>query len=240
MPGEVMNEEQLRDWILRRLGAPFWQVELTCDHINDAIEDARRWFVAKKGQIKNEKVDIAPSQTEYPLPDYMEVVVDVASSHVVSVLTPIADEFGFNQIIVGPGYEWHSYKYFLSDLYQRLQYLEVGKQVLDANLEWRVEDRTLIILPKKTVGGPIIIFYKTNQVTIEQLGERDHDLVKRFALMRSKEMLGRIRSRYDSYDTATGAKSLDGPALLDEARMEEERLQEEISQSGYPMLFQTG
>ena len=240
MPGQVMNKEQLRDWILRRLGAPMWKVELTCEHLDDAIEDAVRWFVAKKGEIKLEEIDVAPGETQYALKDYMEVVVDVASSNVVSAMTPISDEFGFNQIVVGPGYDWHSYKYFLSDVVQRLQYLEVGKRVLDANFEWRVDGRTLTLLPKKTVGGKMIIFYKSNDIVIEQLGERDHDLVKRFALMRAKEMLGRVRSRFDSYETASGQKSLDGPVLLEEAQREEEKLQEEIMQSAYPMGFTTG
>jgi len=79
-------------------------------------------------------------------------------------------------------------------------------------------------------------------VILEQLGERDHDLVKRFALMRSKYMVGRVRSKYQGGFTGAGGQSvdLDGQALLEEARSEEEKLQEEIGLAGFPMMFQTG
>jgi hypothetical protein len=49
-------------------------------------------------------------------------------------------------------------------------------------------------------------------------------------------MVGRVRSKYDSFPTAQGTSIVDGPTLLDEARTEMELLEEEISLSGFPMM----
>jgi hypothetical protein len=78
-------------------------------------------------------------------------------------------------------------------------------------------------------------------LTIEQLSERDHDLVKRYSLMASKKRLGRIRSKYPGgFPTAQGNVDLDGATLLEEARQEEEKLEQEVSESGFPMGFLLG
>ena len=75
---------------------------------------------------------------------------------------------------------------------------------------------------------------------IEILNERDHDLVKRFALAQAKEDLAIIRSKYDSYPGAQGTVTLNADRLFDMAQQEKEKLEEEISASGYPMGFILG
>ena len=76
---------------------------------------------------------------------------------------------------------------------------------------------------------------------IEQLSERDHDLVKRMALAQAKLDLGRIRSKYQSgFPTAQGHEQLDGEILLQEGQAEVELLNQEIGDSAMPMSFITG
>ncbi len=236
----LMTDEEIQSWILRRLGAPFWKIELTCDHLTDALDDAKRWFLAKKGVRRALEVYIAPGQTQVLLGEDVDLVLEVVSSQSATTISPIADEFGFNQIVIGPGLSYNSYAYSLSDIVQRLQYSELAKRVLNSEFEWWQEDSTLHLSPKATVGGKIVVYYKSHSLTTEQLNERDHLYIKEYALAKAKEMLGRIRSKYSEFATSTGTVSLDGQALLDEARTEIERLDESIKESGLPMPFLTG
>lgn len=242
MPRPLMNEEQMRDWILRRLGAPFWKVELTCEHLADCIEDARRWFSAKKGNQRIMFVDIPAGSVEYALPDDVELITEVADDHRMGLGLNLSFAFGWDQIVVGDGSSYDSSHWAVSGLVQRMQYLQTSERVLDAQFEWRQDDRTLLILNPHPRSTKLAIFYKSNEVILEQLGERDHDLVKRFALMASKQSLGRIRGKYPGGMTGAGGQNveLDSQILLDEAREENEKLQEEIMQSAYPLLFMVG
>jgi hypothetical protein len=90
------------------------------------------------------------------------------------------------------------------------------------------------------VGLGMLVYYKTNDFVIEDLIGRDEDLIYRFVLAQVKKILGRIRSKYKSYPAAGGMVDTDGPELIEEARLEMEILEEEISESQGSMGFIVG
>lgn len=239
---QLMTVEELKKWILRRLGAPILKVELTECHLDDVVDEARHWFNAKKGVIKRAFMRLTPNQNEYPLPDEMDTVVEVVFTSqpfdFSMIYSPfiLLDEKVPYDVFAAP---------FSAGLYstftQTLQYVEMAKRIVGAEQEWRQENRNLIIFPiPKDPSNALFVYYKTGIQEIEQLNERDHDLLRRYALALAKRDLGRIRSKYDSLPTAAGATTLDGNTLLSEYEADMERLEEEISQSGYPMGFLTG
>jgi hypothetical protein len=232
-----MDADALGQWILRRLGAPFLKVELTQDHLDDCVEDARRWFVAKKGVTKFYQTNVLDGVTEYILPSDVDTVTDLmfagSSLDLSLVFSPfilIDDKVPYD-VFAAP-----SSMGLYSSFTQTLMYIDMAKKVLSADEDWRHEGRKLYITPRPKNATYMIVEYKANMVTIEHLGERDHDLIKRFALAKAKEIVGRVRSKYDSFPTAQGSAGLDGPTLLDEARTELELLEEEIALSGFPMM----
>jgi len=241
MPRPLLNEEELKSWILRKLGAPLWRVELTCLHLDDCLDDAKRWFSAKKGLQKLLSVELAAGQKVYELPDFVETIIEVADSWRFGTIVPnLSAAFGWDQVVVGEYWPAHNH-WPLSGLVQRMQYLEQTEKILDSRFEWQVIDRKLFVMTPNNSSVKLAIIYKTNEIVLDQLPERDYDLVRRFALMCAKKTLGRIRSKYPGgFPTAQGTVDLDGQILLDEAREERERLEEEIQQSGYPMFFLTG
>jgi hypothetical protein len=237
----MMTVADLKQWILRRLGSPMVRVELTDCHLDDAVEEARRWFSARKGVVKRALFQIIPQQVEYALPDEMDTVVDVAFpsapfdfSLLFSPFILLDEKIPYD-VFAAP---------FSSGLYssftQALQYIEMAKRVIGAEQEWWQDQRTLFLAPKPENAGGMMVWYKSGVTQIEQLNERDHDLLKRYALAVAKRDLGRIRSKYDSYPTAAGTTSLDGERLLEEASSEIEALTQELMDSGPPMGFLTG
>jgi hypothetical protein len=237
-----MNADQLLLWILRTLGAPIVKVELTREHLEDCIEDARRWFTSKKGV---QRTAVLPPSVDgsYDLPPEVEVVTDVAfTSSPFDFSTIFAPFILPEQQIPYSIFAAQATQGMYSNFAQLLQYIETAKRIIGAEQDWSQEGRKLFTFPSRAPAtANVLISYKTNQVTIEQLPEKDHDMLKRRALAEAKARLGRIRTKYDAFPTAQGSVTMsDGSALLDEARSELEALNEEIILSGYPMPILVG
>jgi hypothetical protein len=237
----LMNEAALLNWMLRRLGAPLLKVELTQCHFEDNISDAKHWFSAKKGVKKQKIMRTVPGQVEYQLDDEVDTVLDIAFSvppmDISTVFYPFAQQgesIPYNAFMApGSGGLYSSYT-------QTLMYVETAKRVLGAEPDWRQEGRKLYLFPVPKNDNGIWMDYKANIITIEQLNERDHDLVKRYALAKAKADLAEIRGKYDSYPGAQGSTTLNSAILRESALAEIEKLDEEIILSGYPLGFTTG
>lgn len=236
-----MDDAQVKEWILRQMGAPFLKVEVTKEHMCDAIETAVRWFTAKKGMTKVIVLPVQDGVTDYCLPDDVDTVLDVVFTVAPFDFSLIFNPFGLvdetvpYDVFAAPGSAG-----LYSTLTQIKQYTEMAKRVLGAEPDWNQYNRTLNIFPLPKHTANVLVEYKTNTFDIQQLSERDHDLVKRYALAWVKKIVGRVRSKYDSFPSAQGTANLDGREMLDEAREEIEKLEEEIADSAMPMHFITG
>lgn len=240
----LMNVEELKQWILRRLGAPLVKVELIYseEHINDAIEDAKRWFSAKKGVRKAKYVDIPANTSAYELDDDIDIVFDVAFQSSKFDPSSVFSPFLLpDQQLPTTAFGASSSMGLYSQYTQVLQYIETAKRVLGAEAEWRQDGRTLYLFPAAGQSMKVMLDYKAKTFAIEQLSERDHDLVKRFALAKTKQDLVTIRGKYpNGFPTAQGQIGLDWERLAQEATTELQALEEEIGLSGMPMGFLTG
>lgn len=237
----LMDEAALQTFILCELGAPQVKVPLTQDDLDTATREARRWFSAKKGFKKCEVMQVFANITEYCLPDEADQVIDVALPSRPTDFSRVIDPLGLLDASIPYNLFPHPSAGGLFSTYaQALQYIELSKRITGGETEWYQQGRTLYVFPIPKESGNMLVHYKANRFTIEQLSERDHDLVKRFAFAWGKRKLGEIFSRYDQYPGAQGTVGLNGKDLKAEAQAEFQQLEEEISQSGFPMGFVTG
>lgn len=241
-PGnQLMNREELYEWILRRLGAPFWDIELCQQHVKDAVEMAVRWFAAKKGIVKLFPIQTSPAVVEYQLDSEVDKVLDVAYethkldlSLVFSPFTLLEEKIPYDVFASGgSGGLYSSYV-------QALQYIEMAKRILSAEFEWYEINDKLFIAPAPEDSRRLIVMAKINFTKIEDLEERDHELIKRYALAKAREDLAWVRGKYGDYPSAQGSTTLNWDRMLDAAQTEIEKLEEEIMGAGYPMGFVTG
>lgn len=244
-PWVLKDEEDLGQWILRRLGAPLLKVELTADHLRDNIEDAKRWFAAKKGWRRFYGFDVQPNKSEYDLPLDVDVVIDVVFAYDPLDLSILAYPYWLppenNQIPYSVFNVAGNSGGLYSNYTQTLQFIETARRVLSAEADWRQENRKLQLFPNPTRAGKAVVEYTTHTMSpVTELSERDHELLKRYALAQAKKDLGRIRSKFDQYPTAQGTTQMDGTALLEEAKEDIEKLNEELADSAMPMGFLTG
>jgi len=244
-PNALLNDEELGQWILRRLNAPIWKVELCQEHVDDAIEWAKRWFAAKKGVQELFIANTEAGKVCYDLETIgdckIDTVLDVAFgqtkldlSLIFSPFTLLEEKIPYDVFASGGSAGLYS------SYVQTLGYVEVAKRILSAELEWYQEGQMLYVAPVPSSARTIILTAKTNQVIIEQLRERDHDLVKRYALAKAREDIAWIRGKYGDFPGAQGAATLNWTEILEASRTEIEKLEEEISASAYPMGFITG
>jgi hypothetical protein len=238
---QLMDKDALCRWVLRRLGAPLWKVELTAEHIKDAIEEACRWFAAKKGAFRVGIVTIQPGVVEYNMSNEVDVVLDVhftsPESDLSLIFSPflILDEKVPYDVFAAP----QSIGLY-SSYVQTLQYIEQAKRVLSAELDWEQRGRCLWVSPTPRQTANAIIEFKSSVFKIETLPERDHYLIRQYALAFALIDLGSVRSKYQGFPGAQGDTQLNGEALIQRGTDMLEKLNEEIILSGYPMKFTTG
>lgn len=209
-------------------------------HLDDAVDEAKRWFAAKKGVDRDLTLDLFAGQVEYVMPDDCDAIVDVSFQvsplDISLIFAPhiIADEKIPYNAFAAP-----SSVGLYSSFTQSLQYVEMAKRLLNAerNFIYFPHKKTLLLLPDPKGGGKAFVEYKSTCNNIQQLPERDHDLVKRYALAWAKHDLGMIYTKYSTWPTAQGPVQLNGDKLLEQSEKERERLEDEIYESAKPMPF---
>lgn len=243
MSSRLMTEPELKKWILRRLGSPVTRVCLDALQVDDAVEEAMRWFAAQKGVDRDMTIDLFAGQVEYQMPDDCDAVLDVAFQvsplDISLIFAPynIAQDEKVPYSVFTAGATGGLY----SSLLQSIQYVEMAKRMINAERNWLYfpYKKILLLLPDPKGGGKAFIEYKSTCLTLEQLPERDHQMVRRYALAWAKRDLGMIYSKYSSWPTAQGQVQLNGESLINQAKEEMAKLEDEIYESAKPMAFFT-
>lgn len=248
-----MNETEMKNQILASLGEPTIKVEIDPGQWCLFFQKTLRWFKAKKGLIGCEVIRLIPGQQQYDLPTGANSVVDIHlplgfgdiqsifSQGILDTNLVPADLFGF-----GGGMNRYGFSFSNSAYVQVLQYLETTRRVISAEPTWEVMCGKIYVgngwcSSSNTSGQCMLVMFKKEDVTIEDIKDhRDIDLIYRYTEALAKMVLGRIRSKYKSYPAAGGMIDTDGPELLEEAKAEIEKLEEEISDSQFPMGLMVG
>lgn len=226
----AMTEEEIKGYVLRRLGAGIVDVELTLDHMEDVIRDSKRWFGHRVGQKRMIQVPLLTSSNVYVMdPDVTDVLrVHLPSSHFPAVDT---DDFSSTYSMMfgqwrNPGQSPLPY----SDLLQRMQYLNVSRKLFSADREWDYDPRTreLQIMPRPSIVGNMLVEVWTSNLDTREFGPEDESLFLRYALAHAKTFLGEIRSKYDNMPMVGGDKGLNGQNLMDEAKEEKEQIEKDV------------
>jgi len=225
----AMTEDEIKSYVLRRLGAGIVDVELTDLQQNDVIKDTKRWFAFRLGQKRIIQVPLTTATNVYVLdPDVIEVLrVFLPTSHFPAVDT---DDFSYTYSLLfgqwrSPGASPMPY----SDLLQRLQYLNMSKKIFSADREWDYNKDTheLLIMPRPSIIGNMLVEIWTQNIDTRDLGPEDENLFLRYALAQAKEFLGEVRNKWDNIPMVGGDKGMNGEKLLEEAKEAKEQLEKD-------------
>jgi hypothetical protein len=222
----------------------FVTVELTDEAFNNAVKMAKRWFNSKKGYSVFRPVPIVDGQLEYKMTVDVQQVLDV----VFQIPSDVAAFFtlGFFDIIpYGPntllsvGSGLTNYSGFA----QLLEFTEKRKRVFSVEPEWYYEQQTQILhitARGGTPSGVMLVQLKTSNFDPANLNDKDDDMFVRWVKAKCKEIVGRVRSKYDTLPGAGGPVAMDGQRLIDESKEEFEKLNQEIFWSQGPDMTVIG
>lgn len=244
----LMDEMELQEWILKRLGAPIVTVELAECHLEMAIDDAKRWFSAKKGVLRKNMLTTVPGQVAYVLEPDVDTVTDVAfEGNALDLTFTGLSGGGFflpEQMSQIPYQALASPRSggLYSSIIQVIQNVEMDRRALSIEYDWNWQQATreLFLFPTPRSSIRVMYFYKSRAFNITDLSDREHILLKRYALARAKETLGEIRGKYDSYPTAQGSSSLNGATLKQEAADEMAALDDAMLKETAPLPVVVG
>lgn len=252
-PQERMTFDQIKAWVTRRLGYPQVAIELHPCHLEDAIEDAKDWYLAHKGFTRTVIVDMQEQQVVYPFPPDAQTVLEVIPPGTApswnwgigySEGTGYYPDGRYSTYGFPYGASAKSYSAGgpISGIVQSDQYIEEANRVLSANFEWWVDEgaRTIHVAPVPRSSGPMGIVYTDRTFGVDQMSPMDYELFKKYVLALAKETLARIRGKYSRVPGADGEQQLDADKLMDEAKEAMEKLTEELRGSAMPALFVTG
>jgi hypothetical protein len=238
------SREAVVGYIKRQMGHPVLCVELADEHFDDCMDDAEIWVMAHLGTIRQHKFQMnSLINGEFDVPEDCEYVVDVAlpedALNIDLLLNPsaFADTnelpYSYYSNTIGGG--------FNSGLYQFLQYNEMTRRTLSADVDFTydAQRRKLIIRPLSN-SGTAIMWYLTRVCDYNALSIQQYMLVRRYARATAMYTLGNIRAKYSSVPAAGGQVTLNGSELISNAQLEFGDLQEAMRNVTPPVPFFTG
>lgn len=217
-------------------------VELTDEQFLNVLKGAKRWFTAKKGFQVLRPIPVVHGQSEYKMKDDVAQVLDVAFE----VANDVAAFFtlGFFDILpYGPGTFGANATTLgnYSGFAQFLQMNETRKKIFSADPDWHYDqqNRLLRVTQRQnslTQTGIMLVQCKLSDFEPAVLSDKDDYIFVRYVKAKCKEVVGRIRSKYDALPAAGGPVSMDGQRLIEESKEEIEKLEIEIFASAGPDL----
>jgi len=136
--------------------------------------------------------------------------------------------------------------------YQWMQWIQNTNKLLSLDPKWeRLQGNLLLLDPPPSLGSPVIYEYTPvydiggtvfntelfNDTAGSNIPSTEHYIqlwIMKYALAHTKEILGRVRSRFSAYPSGEETVELDGAALLQEAKDEKIALMQELDDMSYP------
>jgi len=210
------SEDELVQWVRRKLGGSRVDVELTEDDITDGIQSALETFSRYKPRLLLDTVEVISGVERYELCKYGRGLFEVsAGSRNVYDLSmgfgfPIPYEYRI------PGLEMEKYEAYL-------MWQEEANRVYSVAFDWRFAAPYLYVTNVPTTATHLFISYWENH-ELNTIPYTWRDWIKRWTMAESKEILAEIRGKFDTIPSAGGGVRLNADSLRSEASTEKERL----------------
>jgi hypothetical protein len=232
--------EQIKDYCLHMLGAPVVKLELDAQNLDFAVDQAMKIFEDYAGReyFQYYVFDSVPGKSVYQMPDEVGIIRNVFYKEVGSYAFQASDLGGSIPIeYFYPGGSYNSIQGGLIDPIQPI-WGRAGEWTLYKQYEQMYSRMSSALGGWEFLGGlnSIKLYpvpYRIQKVMVHYL-QRNKDwgevtqAIQEGSLTYAKEILGRIRSKYQSVPGAGGSVALDGSTLLQEAREDRQKWFEDL------------
>lgn len=235
--------QSIKDFILARLGFPTVRVELTDFQIQTCIEESITQIEYNSSHWMTQYAVFSTSANVniYELPPaVINNLTDVwYKKHLFSLgATPGSLEYDFAIMFFTNTGLFNNYN--VSQYMLMQMYLKQINKVLGRGSTWNIiNNKYLQLFPVPDSTDEVILEFRG--IDSETIHPAYKNWIQRYSLAVSKEILGRVRSKYQVLPGPGGGSRLDGVALLQEAASEKQILLEELTTSiQNPPLFDIG
>ena len=232
--------EQIKDYCMHMLGAPVVKLELDAQNLDFAVDQAMKVFedYAGREHFQYYVFNSVPGQSVYKMPDEVGVIRNIFYKEVGSYAFQSSDLGGAIPIeYFYPGGSYNSIQGGLIDPIQPI-WGRMGEWVQYKQYEQMYSRTSSALGGWEFLGGlnSIKLYpvpYSVQKVMVHYL-QRNKDwgevtqALQEGALTYAKEVLGRIRSKYQSVPGAQGAVAMDGSTLIQEAREDRQKWFEDL------------
>lgn len=222
--------QQIKDFIFARLGHPVIRVELTDFQIETAIEEgiAKLDYHAPSWTTQYAVIDASAGINLYELPP--EVINNLTNVWYKKALfssqaVPGSLEYDFMIMFFTNNGLFNNFN--VGEYVLMQQYLKQIRKILGQGGSWEtINNKYLHLTPVPDGEEEVILEFRG--IDSNTILPAYRNWIQRYSLAVCKEILGRIRSKYDVLPGPGGGTRLDGQALLEEARLEKDKLLEEL------------
>jgi len=232
--------EQIKDYCLHMLGAPVVKLELDSQNLDFAVDQAMKIFEDYAGReyFQYYVFDSIPGKSVYEMPPEVGIIRNIFYKEVGNYAFQASDLGGAIPIeYYYPGGAYNSIQGGLIDPIHPI-WGRMGEWVLYKQYEQMYSRTSSALGGWEFLGGlnSIKLYpvpYRVQKVMVHYM-QKNKDwgevtqALQEGALTYAKEILGRIRSKYQSVPGAQGAVAMDGQTLLQEAREDRQKWFEDL------------
>jgi len=234
----VKTRDQMKDWIMKKLGYPLIQVEITEDQldlcINDSVEEFTKYV---RQESKYLELDLETyNLSGFTLPNNVVSVFALEEGNMGGQSGGVGELFSMKNTLANAGYfpniitagggsgAWITYEL-------AMQYMDMMKRLTANHFDFEYNERTKLLsltpIPDKiSAKGHIVVGVYTIRPDDLQFGE---SWVKRFSLALAKQIIGNIRSKFANTALLGGAQI--DVALKTEGLTEQDNLLAELKET---------
>lgn len=260
-PRRQLIREQLADNILLTLGAPLVEVNLDSQQLSLAIDDALRRYeeYCDRSEFAYATFQTIPGVNKYKLEEDIGMVLDVTfrSSYAAGGIgggsgamdiglsggmAPWAGAYYYNTLGYGYSNSIGGSSARTSPVFANLgewtllaSYSQLFQRIASRETAWEIgADNSILLSPVPWTALTCVVKYMQRKRDYHEVPIWVFD----YALANAKEILGRVRSKFDKLGTPGGGVSLDGKDLLSEAKEAKKELLDQIdTASGNASMF---
>ena len=232
---------KVKEWILRKLGCDVVGVELTDDHLEDALMESREYWMQWVGRVR--AVDLTLNQSREYAADLIGPDVDSVTDVYFDVYDDgLRDVFGWADVEINPFQSVYEGRGGYSSIVQYEMYREDVRRIVSSDRDWQWDRarRMLIISPRDHSMNKIRVIYLSRCFDYSYLSTYEWTTFRNYALAKAMKTLSVIRMKFPEKPSATGTFSMDGETMWANAEAMEMQIEEKMRQMQRPVGIITG
>ena len=217
----ILLAEEVRDWVLRKLGFPLVGVELTNDQQAQFVDDSLELYNRYIPKERFGEIFLIAGQTRYPITEFGRGVIDIQfvrkegipliSDPLFGREYPRGQQLDFDQYVLGTS--------FFESL------LRITGQ--DPEGRWTPDDPGAIHINAHNQSFKVSYTFMVDH-RLEEITPAHYNLFRRISLAHGKITLGNVRRKYSEIQAPTGNITLDGQKMVDEGEKELENITDDL------------